>query len=335
MIDNKSERQLLNQMIGGYWISPAIYVAAELGVADILIEGPRTADQLAEQTNVNCNALYRLLRALASVGIFAEDAQHRFLLTPIAEHLRSDAGFFRSLAKIAGTELYQCWGNLLYSVQTGNEAFHQTFGALFFDYMMRSPDRHAIYDEAMAGVHGIETGPMIDSYDFSSLGTVVDIGGGNGLTLAGVLQRHPTIRGILFDLPAVADRAQHVISDLGLSDRCEIVGGDFFTSVPVGCDAYIMRHIMHDWDDTEAAAILSNCREAMGSESRVLVVESVIPPGNVPCNGKWLDLMMLIVGGRERTEDQYRLLFAQAGLKLNRVIPTTHEVSIIEGIRMV
>jgi hypothetical protein len=161
---------------------------------------------------------------------------------------------------------------------------------------------------------------------------VIDIGGGNGLVLAAILQRHPTIKGILFDLPAVADRARSNNSGAGLSDRCQIVGGDFFSSVPVGGDAYVMRHIIHDWDDDEAIAILRNCREAMNPEGRILVVETVIPPGNEPCFGKWLDLMMLVVGGRERTEEQYRRLFSEAGLKLNRIVPTALEISVIEGV---
>jgi ubiquinone/menaquinone biosynthesis C-methylase UbiE len=198
--------------------------------------------------------------------------------------------------------------------------------------MTERPERGKIYDAAMTGVHGGETEPMLDAYDFSPFQTVIDIGGGNGLVLAAILQRHPTVKGILFDLPAVVDRAQTIISDLGLSDRCQIVGGDFFSSVPVGGDAYVMRHIIHDWDDDEAMAILRNCRVAMNPEGRILVVETVIPPANEPCFGKWLDLMMLVVGGRERTEEQYRRLFLEAGLKLNCIVSTTQEISVIEGV---
>jgi SAM-dependent methyltransferase len=182
-------------------------------------------------------------------------------------------------------------------------------------------------------VYGIaETEPMLDAYDFSDFGTVVDVGGGHGRMLAAILNRHPAIEGILFDLPAVADRSRTIISDLGLSERCRVVGGDFFTFVP-SADAYVLRHIIHDWDDKDAIAILQNCRDAMNPGGRVLVVETVIPPLNEPCFGKWLDLMMLIVGGRERTEEQYRRLFRQAGLTLSRIVPTAHEVSIVEGVR--
>lgn len=334
MNDEQSGAIQLNQMLGGYWISQAIYVAAELGLADELAEGPRSVEQLADRTGSNSGALYRVLRALASVGIFDENGDRSFSLTPLGGRLRSDApGSQRSFAIMSGAEFYETWGRLLHSVRTGEEGFHKAFGKRFFEYMTEHPDRHGIYDAAMTGVHGGETQPMLDAYDFSPFQTVTDIGGGNGLLLAGILERHPAVNGILFDLPAVADRARPVVSSLGISDRCRVVGGDFFSSVPAGCDAYVMRHIIHDWQDDEAIAILRNCREAMNPEGRVLVVECVIPPGNGPSFGKWLDLMMLLVGGRERTEDEFRRLFSEAGLTLNRVIPTASDVSVVEGVR--
>jgi hypothetical protein len=203
----------------------------------------------------------------------------------------------------------------------------------FFQYMTEHPDRHSIYDAAMTVVHGGETEPMLDAYDFSVFRTVADIGGGNGLTLAAILQRHPGIRGILFDLPAVADRARSTILGSGVSERIRVEGGDFFSSVPPGADAYVLRHIVHDWEDREAIAILRRCREAMRPDGKILVVEMVIPPGNEPSFGKWLDLMMLLVGGRERTKEEYGRLFSAAGLKMNRIIPTASEVSIVEGVR--
>jgi SAM-dependent methyltransferase len=319
-------------MTGG-WITQAIYVAAELGIADLLRDGPRTADELATLTRAHGDSLYRVLRALATVGVFREDAQGRFSLTPLAECLRSDRlDSLRSFAIMAGAEFYQSWGELLHSAQTGAPGFQKRFGAPFFQYMTEHPERHAIYDAAMM-VHGIaETEPMLDAYDFSAFRTVVDVGGGNGRMLAALLQRHPAVHGILFDLPAVAQRAEPGLTELGLSDRCQAVGGDFLVSVPAA-DAYVLRHVVHDWNDDNAATILRNCRKAMNPGGRVLVVETVIPPLNEPCFGKWLDLMMLIVDGRERTREQYEQLFARAGLKLNRIIPTAHEVSIIEGVR--
>ncbi len=330
-IDIQSSKRLIELTIGG-WFTQAIYVAAELGIADLLIEGPRTAGELAEDTNTHSGALYRVLRALASAGVFTEDEECRFSLTPLAENLRSDVpNSLRSFGIMAGAEFYQSWGNLLYSVRTGRQGFDKTFGKPFFQYMTEHPDRHAVYDAAMM-VHGIaETEPMLDAYDFSAFETVIDVGGGNGLMLAAILNRHPSIKGILFDLPTVVDRAKATISDLDLSDRCQIVGGDFFTSVP-SADVYVLRHIIHDWDDEDAVSILRNCRNAMNPEGRVLLVETVIPPMDEPCFGKWLDLMMLIVGGRERTEEQYRQLLPQAGLELNRIISTAHEISIVEAV---
>ncbi len=314
-------------------MTQAIYVASELGIADLLAEGPQTAGELARDTKTHAEALYRVLRALASVGIFAEDDDGRFSLTPIAENLRTDRpDSLRAFGIMLGAEFYQSWGNLLYSVQTGEQGFQRRYGVPFFQYMTEHPDRHSIYDTAMM-VHGIaETEPMLDAYDFSGFSTVVDVGGGNGRMLAAILNRHPGVEGILFDLPAVAERSGTIISGLGLSERCRIVGGDFFTSVPAA-DAYVLRHVIHDWDDEDAATILRNCRDAMNPGGRILLVETVIPALNEPCFGKWLDLMMLLVGGRERTEEQYRRLFRQAGLTLNRVVPTAHEVSVIEGVQ--
>ncbi len=332
MIETKSDPQVLNQMIGSYWITQGIYVAAELGIADLLADGPRTTEDLAADTNTHAESLYRVLRALASIGIFAEDYQGRFSLTPLAENLRSDApSRQRAFAIMSGAELYQSWGNLLHSVRTGEPAYNKTFGAPFFKYMTEHPDRHSIYDAAMTGIHGVETEPVLDAYDLSLFETVADIGGGNGSALSGILNRHRAVKGILFDLPDVADRARAAISGAGLSDRCEVVGGDFFASVPAA-DAYVLRHVIHDWHDDEAISILRNCRNAMNPDGRILVVESVIPPMNEPSFGKWLDLMMLIVDGYERTREQYEQLFSKAGLRLNRVVPTAHEVSVIEGV---
>ncbi len=332
MSDARLAQQLAKLTIGG-WTTQAIHVAAELGIADLLADGPRTVEELARHTNSHSGSLYRVLRALASIGIFAEEANGRFSLTPVADHLRSDIpNSLRSFAMMAGAEFYQSWGNLLHSTRTGEAGFQERFGMPFFQYMTEHPDRHAIYDAAMM-IHGVaETEPMLDAYDFSTFRVVADIGGGSGRMLAAILNRYPGVEGILFDLPAVVDRSRTVISELGLCERCRLIGGDFFASAPAA-DAYVLRHILHDWDDAEAVAILGNCRHAMNPGGRVLVVETVIPPLNEPCFGKWLDLMMLIVGGRERTEEQYRQLFSQAGLILSRIVPTAHEVSIIEGIR--
>ena len=331
-----SSIEFYKQMFGGAWITQGISVAAELGIADLLAQGSLTAEELASQTATHKGALYRVLRALASVGIFAEDSQGRFSLTPLADLLRSDVAYSqRSIATMMGAEFHAAWGELLHSVRTGEPGFHKRFGARFFEYMQAHPERHDIYDSAMTGVHGGETEPMLDAFDFSAFRTVVDVGGGNGLLLASVLKRHPAVHGILYDLPAVADRARSTVSATGVSDRLRIERGNFFSGVPAGADAYVLRHIIHDWEDQDAIAILHECRKAMAPDGRVLVVEMVIPPANEPGFGKWLDLMMLLVAGRERTKDEYRRLFSEAGLKMSRVIPTASEVSIIEGVRAV
>lgn len=333
-MDEQAKMQFFQQVYGGSWITQGLAVAAELGLADILASEPRSCEELAEQTRANSDALHRLLRALASVGIFAMDEQGRFSLTPLAEMLRSDVpGSQRAFAIMMGEEFCQAWGKLLHSVQTGEPGFNHRYGMPFFEYMARYPERHGIYDSAMTAVHGPETEPMLEAYDFSPFRTVVDIGGGNGLTLAAILKRHPSLQGILFDLPAVVERAKTNLAAAGVSDRCRIQGGDFFSAVPPGADAYVLRHIIHDWQDREAIAILRGCREAANPGGKVLVVETVIPPGNEPSFGKWLDLMMLLVDGRERTQEEYRRLFSEAGLSLKRIIPTAAGVSVIEGIR--
>jgi len=332
MDDSGTTEQRLDRMIVGSWVTQAIYVAAEIGIADLLAAGPRTADEMAQETKTHGASLYRVLRALASLNIFREDNKGRFSLTPMGKLLGSDAaGSKRSLARMAGAEFYRSWGGLLYSVKTGGAAFDEVFGSPFFRYMSMNPDRWRIYDSAMTGIHDSETIPVLDAYDFSSFETIVDVGGGNGLALVAILRRHPGVRGVLFDLPAVAERAGEILAGCDVADRLSVVGGDFFVSVPPSADAYLLRHILHDWEDGESAAILGNCRDAMRPGGRVLVVETVLPSGNGPCFGKWLDLMMLVVGGRERTEEQYDALLSSAGLHMTRVVPTAHEVSLIEG----
>jgi SAM-dependent methyltransferase len=313
-------------------MTQALAVAAEFGIADQLASGPRSVEELAAATQTHAPSLHRVLRALASVGVFAETEPQRFTLTPLAELLRRDApGSQRAMAIMMGGEFHATWGELLHSARTGEPGFHHRFGSPFFEYMQQHPDRHAIYDAAMQGVHGGETEPMIAAYDFSHHATVADIGGGNGSTLATLLQRHPKLQGILFDLPDVAKRAGEEFACAGVADRCRIVGGDFFKGVPAGADACVLRHVLHDWQDDEAIAILRNCRAALPPEGRVLVVEFVLPPGNAPGFGKWLDLMMLLVAGRERTEAEFRRLFAAAGLELKRTLPTTAEVCVLEA----
>lgn len=325
----------LGQMITAYWTSQAIYAAAKFGIADLLNDGPKSVDELASATGTKSELLYRLLRALASAGIFAEQDGKRFSLTPLAEPLRSDvAGSQRSLALMMGDAQYRAWGNLADTVQTGDNAYEKIFGKPIFDHLAEQPEKARIFDDAMTGIHGRETGAILEACDFSGINVIADIGGGNGSKITAILQKHPEMRGILFDLPHVIERAQPHIKAAGLSDRCQLVDGDFFQSVPSGADAYVMRHIIHDWDDKKSLKILENCNAVMAAGNKLLLVESVIPPGNDPFMGKFLDLtMMLIPGGKERTEAEYRELYDKAGFDLVRIVPTSTEVSVIEGIR--
>jgi len=321
----------MNQLIRGYWVTQAIYVVAELGVADLLVNGPKAAAELAAATSANADLLYRVLRALASLGIFSEDQDGRFRLTPLADTLRSDRGGQRAYAQLHGKDLYQSWGKLLEAVRSGRTAFAEAFGMPVFDYMSQHPDRGAIFDKAMTGHHGDETEPMLDAYDFSSFAEIVDIGGGNGSVLIGTLRRHPRLKGVLFDLPAVAVRARTAIESAGLQGRCRVESGSFLEAVPAGADLFLMRHVLHDWSDEDAATILRNCRSAMRPRGRIVVVETIVPTGNDPSFAKWMDLMMITYGGKERSENQYRRLFSDAGFELTRIVPTRAGVSIIEG----
>jgi hypothetical protein len=334
-MDLSKAQQPLAGMITGYWLAQAVYAAAKLEIADRLADGPRTADELATLTGAHDRSLYRLLRALASVGVFAEDAAGRFALTPMAELLRRDVpGSQWAWAVMMGEEHYHCWGDLLYSIETGQTAFDRIYGEPIFEFLSQNPEKAKVFDAAMVNIHGRETAAVIDAYDLSRFGTIADVGGGNGSLLRGVLQRHPSVQGILFDLPHVVERAAALVESDGLSDRVRLVGGNFFQEVPAGADAYLLRHIIHDWDDEKSLQILGSVHRAIGEDGRLLLVESVIAPGNEPSFGKLLDLTMLLLpGGQERTEAEYRDLLAKAGFRLTRIVPTTAEVSVIEAVK--
>lgn len=330
-----SPQQQLDRMITGYWISQAIYAAAKFSIADHLQDGPKSVEELAVATSTNADALYRLLRALASVGIFAEGEPRHFSLTPLAEPLQSDVpGSMRALALMSGDEQFRTWAEIEYSIQTGKIAFDKAFGKPIFEYLTENPDKARIFDAAMVGVHGRESDVVLSAYDFSDVGILADIGGGNGSQISRILQKHDGVKGILFDLPHVVERAKTPIESAGLADRCELVGGSFFDSVPGGADLYVMRHIIHDWDDEKSETILRNCHQAMSAGAKLLIVESVIPPGNDPFGGKFLDLVMLLIpGGKERTAGEYQTLLEKTGFELTQIIPTDSEVSIIEAVK--
>ncbi|MCE9532048.1 MAG: methyltransferase [Planctomycetes bacterium] len=321
------------QMGTSYWVSQSIYAAAKLGLADLVEKGPKSAEDLASATGMHAPSIYRLLRALASLGIFVEDAERRFGLTPLAECLLSRPDSQRAMCIMAGEEHFAAWGDIMYSMKTGKVAFDHVFQKPVFDYLAEHQEQAAIFDRAMTSIHGPETQAMVDAYDFAGIGTIVDIGGGNGTVIKAVLERYPTMRGILYDLAHVLDRARPAFQNSALGTRCQLISGSFFESVPPGGDAYLMRHIIHDWTDDQCHQILSNCRKVMKPGSRLLVVEMVIPHGNEPHFGKLLDLnMMIIPGGKERTEEEYQSLFQKAGFCLTRIVPTRMELAIVEGV---
>jgi hypothetical protein len=322
------------QMLTGYWVSQMVYVAAKLDLAGLLKKGPRTAQDLAAATNMHPGALYRTLRGLASLGVFAEQDDGLFVNTPASEALLDGVpGSQRAMAIMTGEEHYKSWGEFLYSVQTGKPAFDKVYGIRPFDYLSQHPEQGANFDAAMTSVHGRETPAMLAAYDFHGVRTLCDIGGGNGSLIIATLLKHPAIQGMLYDLAPVIERSRQHVDAAGLTCRCQCVTGNFFESVPAGADTYLMRHIIHDWTDDECVTILKNVRQVIPRDGRLLVLESVIPPGNDPMFGKLLDLNMLVIpGGRERTEAEYRTLYSAAGFHLSRIVPTTTEVSIVEGL---
>ncbi len=323
----------LGNMLCGFWVSQGIYVTAKLGIADLLRDGSGTADELAAKTKTHTLSLYRLLRMLASVGVFVEDDAGRFSLTEIGQCLRSDVeGSQRAMAVMSGEEHFRSWCDLLYSVQTGKPAFDKVYGMPVFDWLSQHPEQATVFDAAMVSVHGRETAAILDAYDFSEIQTLADVGGGNGSVLIATMQENPHLRGLLFDLPGVISRATRNFEAAGLMPRCQLVSGSFFETIPAGADAYLMRHIIHDWNDDQCLTILKNIHQALPATGRLLVAESVIPAGNDPFFGKLLDLNMLVIpGGQERTAAEYEKLFAKAGFRLTRIVPTSTELSVIEA----
>ncbi|NEP43317.1 MAG: methyltransferase, partial [Okeania sp. SIO2H7] len=275
---------IMKRMVSGYWISQCLHVIAKLGIAELLTDSPKHCDELAAATNTHSDTLYRVLRALASVGVFAETESRHFRLTPLAECLDGDTpNSVKDLAIMLGEkEHYGPWGELLYSVRTGESAFEHSYGIPFFQYVQENPPTGEAFDRAMTENSDGENKAIAQTYDFSEIKILVDVAGGAGSLIAAILRNNPHLKGILFDLPQVIEKAPPVLKNAGVSGRCQLVGGDFFTSIPAAGDAYLLKHIIHDWDDEKAIAILRNCRRAMGKQGRVLVIEEVILRGNEP-----------------------------------------------------
>jgi hypothetical protein len=325
--------QALTQLLAGAWLAQAIAVVGKLGVADLLSTGPRTPAELAAATGSEATAMYRVLRALAGAGIFAED-DGRFGLTPLAGPLRSDAAdSIRAYAVMAGERwVWQSVGGLEHSLRTGAPAFEQIFGASLFDYYAAHPDAARVGAEGLKSVGRGQDAAVVAAYDFAEAGTVVDVGGGQGGLLAAILEANPGVSGVVFNLPHVAAMARRQLQASGLAGRCRTEAGDFFREVPGGGDLYLLRKVIHDWDDERARVLLRCCRAAMTEAARLIVVEMVVPAGNEPAYAKLLDLLMLVyAGGRERTEAEYHDLLRSAGFSPTRLVATASAVSLIEA----
>ena len=326
---------ILMQMLFGYAPARAISIVAELRIADLLAGGSKTAEELALTTKSHSRSLYRLLRACASVGIFSEGSDKRFSLTPMAEFLRSDnPESLRAFAEmLAHGEQFQTWSALDFSIQTGTPAFDKVHGMPIFEYYPTHPKSGQIFNDAMTSMSLGSSMAVMQAYDFSGITKLVDIGGGHGFLLASVLEKYPTMKGVLYDTATIVEEAKGLLEKQGVTNRCETVGGNFFESAPSGGDAYMMKHIIHDWNDEGCIAILKNCRKGITEGGKLLVIEMVVPPGNEPSLSKLLDLQMLaVLPGCERTEEEYSALFGAAGFKLTRIVPTMSPYSVIEGV---
>ena len=325
------------QVATGYMASSCLYAALTLNVADHLKDGPRSMAELARATGANEDALYRVLRLLSSLGIFDEVAPRSFALTPAAELLRKDVpGSLRGMAVFLPDPLhYRIYGNIMHSLATGQPAADYTLGMPVFQYFEKDQAYSQVFNDAMTAMSAPVAGAALEVYDFSSIGLLVDVAGGHGEVLMSILSANPGVKGILADIGHVVDGAKPRIANAGLTDRMQAVACDFFQSVPAGGDAYIMKHIIHDWDDERASTILKNIATAMGAKKgKVILLESVIAAGNTPDFGKFIDIeMLLFPGGRERTADEFKSLFARSGFHMTKVVPTKSPLSVIEAVR--
>ncbi len=331
--EDPSLRDSLRRLINGFQVSQAIHVAATLGLADILRDGPRSVEDLAAATGTTGAALNRLLRALASIGIFAQ-VGGRFGQTPLSNYLRSDVtGSLRAWAmRIGRPDHWRTWGELERSLRSGTSAFRELYGVTAWDWRAAHPEENAIFNAAMTGLSAGMVESIAAAYDFSDVHSLVDVGGGEGALLAAILTANAEMRGINFDLPHVITGAREVLERTGVADRCEVVAGSFFETIPAGADGYILKSIIHDWDDASALAILQRCRVAIPDHGRLLLVELVLKPVNEPDPARFSDLNMLVMlGGQERDPDEFERLCAGAGFRLSAIIPTASAYSVIEA----
>lgn len=325
------------QLATGYIASISIHIVAKLGIADLLKDGPKSTAHLAAATHTQEDRIYRVLRTLASVGVFTEIGERHFALTPAAETLRSDVqGSIRPLAIWIGDPMHlRVYAEMPHSVQTGSLTFDRVYGKPVFDYFPGDPKQSEVFNNAMTCLSNMVIPAVLEAYDFSGIDTLMDVAGGHGAMLRAILAKYPKMRGIVTDLDHVVQGAKQISENQALAHRCEFLCADFFHEVPAHADAIIMKHIIHDWDDDKAIVILENCRKALSGRknARILLVESVISKGNTAELGKFIDLeMMTFTGGRERTEEEFQKLFAAAGMRLNRIVPTKAPLWVVEGV---
>ena len=337
MSTDPAPHSVMMNMVTGYWISKMIHVVTELGIPDLLAAGPQRATELAEATGTNAERLYRVLRALASVDVFAEDEDRRFDLTAVGSTLRRDhpASMHAFVSMVLDDSNWQAWNALDWAVRTGDVAFDKAMGMSPWEYTVSHPAFAQVAGEAMTSLSAAQNPAITAAYDFSGIATLADIGGGHGSLLATILNAHPGLRGILFDTPpAIANaRQDRHINARELAGRIECTEGDFFDAVPGGADCYLLKYILHDWPDHDALRILQSVRRAATSTTRLLIVDAVVPPHKAATSAAMMDVnMMVIFGGLERTEEQFRRLLSQTGFTLQRVIPTECPLSILEAL---
>jgi len=327
MHEDETPTVALRRLTNGYQVTQAIHVAATLGIADLLGDGPRDSEALAQGTATHAPSLHRVLRALASVGVLHEGDDGRFALTAIGECLRSDAAEpVGAWAAFVGRPYHwQAWGALLHGVRTGESPFHEVHGTDAWGYRAAHPEEGAIFDAAMTDIMRRANAHLLAAYDFGRFATVVDVGGGRGAFLDAVLEANPQTRGILLDQP-------HVVEGAVVGERCEVVGGSFFDAVPEGADAYLLKAVLHDWDDDDALRILAHCRAAIPAHGALLVVERELGAPNENADAKFSDLNMLVsLGGRERTRDEFAELLARGAFALHSATPSAIGLSVLEA----
>lgn len=324
----------LFQLASAYWVSQAIYAAAKLNVADALKSGPKSVEEIARATNTDLDSVGRLMRALCVVGVFRTDTAGNFEITALGRPLQSHVpGSLRAMIISLGEVHYTAWAHLVQSVKSGAAAFPRAFGSRMFEYLGQEREAGDAFNLAMSDYSALSSCALLLSYDFSEVGTIMDVGGGHGKLLTKILRMYPGLSGILFDMPPVIEDARVRLMKEPCQERCLLVSGSFLESIPAGADAYLMSSVIHDWDDKHAVQILSNCRRSMKRDARLILIEIVLPAGEEVSFGNLLDLNMLVMnGGRERTEWQFRELFDAAGFKMARIVPTLSALSVLEAI---